>query len=146
MSNRTLTVLVLISLAFNIAFLAGFIYKQSRIRSFLNPDGPKPNIPPERIEFFERMKHDMIPFREDFEKSKKDFVMELVNPDFNEEILNEKLDIILEKQIRMEHELGKRLIMLRKEMSPEEAHRFFAKHHFRNEKFKERLKKLRELK
>ena len=146
MSNRTLTVLVLISLAFNIAFFAGFIYKQSRIRSLLKPDGPYPNIPPERIEFFEKMKHDMIPFREDFEKSKKDFVMELVNPDFNEEILNKKLDITLEKQIRMEHELGKRLIILRREMSPEEAHRFFTKQHFRNENLREKFKKWRRLK
>jgi len=59
----------------------------------------------------------------------------LKKPDFNEDLLNKMLENAIEKQTAMEIELGKSLIELRKEMSFEEARKFFSKFPQNNRNF-----------
>jgi len=124
MSKRALTIIVIISLAFNLAFIGTFGLIQLRRRSFLKHKfGPHPQLK----EHFMMRKEHIAPLRYDFHQSKVDFIEELKKPDFNEELLNKMLKNAIEKQTAMEIELGKSLIELRKEMSFEDAQRFFSK-------------------
>ena len=132
MSKRALTIIVIISLAFNLAFIGTFGLIQFRRRSFLKHTfGP----PPELREHFRNRKEHIAPLRYDFHQSKVDFIEELKKPDFNEELLNMMLENAIEKQTAMEIELGKSLIEIRKEMNFEEAQRFFSKFPRNNRKF-----------
>ncbi len=124
MSKRALTIIVIISLAFNLAFIGTFGLIQLRRKNFFpHKFGP----PRELREHFRNLKNNIAPFRHDFHLSKKDFIEELKKPDFNEEFLHKMLENAIQKQTAMERELGKSLIELRKEMSLEEAQRFFSK-------------------
>ena len=132
MSKRTLIIIVIISLAFNLAFIGTFGLIQLRRRSFLKHKfGP----PPELREHFRNRKKHVASFQHDFHQSKMAFIEELKKPDFNEELLNMMMKNAIEKQTAMEIELGKSLIELRKEMSFEEAQRFFSKFPGNNRKF-----------
>ena len=132
MSKRTLIIIVIISLAFNLAFIGTFGLIQLRRRSFLKHKfGP----PPELREHFRNRKEHIASFRHDFHQSKIDFIEELKKPDFNEELLYMMLKNAIEKQTAMEIELGKSLIELRKEMSFEEARKFFSKFPKNNKNF-----------
>jgi len=132
MSKRALTIIVIISLAFNLAFIGTFGLIQLRKRSFLeNKFGP----PPELREHFRNHKEHIAPFQHDFHQSKMDFIEELKKPDFNEELLYKMLENAVDKQTTMEIELGRSLIELRKEMSFEEAQKFFSKFPKNNREF-----------
>ena len=132
MSKRTLIIIVIISLAFNLAFIGTFGLIQLRRRSLLKHKfGP----PPELREHFRNRKEHIAPLRYYFHQSKIAFIEELKKPDFNEELLNKMLENAIEKQTAMEIELGKSLIELRKEMSFEETQKFFSKFSGNNRKF-----------
>ena len=132
MSKRALTIIVIISLAFNLAFIGTFGLIQLRRRSLLKHKfGP----PPVLREHFRNRKEHIASFQHDFHQSKIAFIEELKKPDFNEELLNKMLENAIEKQTAMEIELGKSLIELRKEMSFEEAQRFFSKFPRNNREF-----------
>jgi len=132
MSKRTLIIIVIISLAFNLAFIGTFGLIQLRRRSFLKNNFGAPR---ELREHFRNRKEHIAPFQHDFHQSKIDFIEELKKPDFNEELLNKMLENAIEKQTALEIELGKSLIELRKEMSFEEAQKFFSKFPKNNRKF-----------
>ena len=132
MSKRALTIIVIISLAFNLAFIGTFGIIQYRRKIFLE----RRFIPhPQLRKHFMTCKEHIAPLRYDFHQSKIDFIEELKKPDFNEELLNMMLENAIEKQTAMEIELGKSLIELRKEMSFEEAQKFFSKFPKNNKKF-----------
>ncbi|MBL7148881.1 MAG: hypothetical protein ISS80_02285 [Candidatus Cloacimonetes bacterium] len=70
-------------------------------------------------------KERILPLKMEFELSKKKFMRTLTNEEFDRELLEKKLKETIDRQIRMEHEMGQLLIELRSEMSPDEVQDFF---------------------
>ncbi|HHE37549.1 MAG TPA: hypothetical protein ENL20_03125 [Candidatus Cloacimonetes bacterium] len=148
MLKRTLIILFIISMVFNIAFVSTFIYHRIMMRPrFPEQPIPEPLSPyPELIERIEEGKKQIMPLRQKFQKSKTAFIEALKSQDFNKEELMLILEKTLENQVKMEKELGLRLIELRKEMNPEQARRFFCRRQFQQpEKQQPKFPKFREL-
>ena len=143
MSNRTLSILVVISLSFNIAFLGMFLFH--RIRGPLPPQDPREfNIPPELRDFLMQSREKMKPLREDFETSRRILSDALGEEEYDEAELLKLLEDTLHKQDIMERAMGMHLIELRKNMTPEQAENFFKKHRPRFDKIKERIEQWKE--
>ena len=143
MSKKVLSILLIISLAFNMAVIGGFIYRQLFFLRFHPKCPANQHIPTHFREEFEITRERIHPFRQDFMQCKKEFMEGLMNKDFNLELLDRKLKETLEKQMRMEHELGALLIRLRSEMSPEEAKRFFKPEFLKNRNIRDKMFKRR---
>ena len=126
--KKFLMILLAISLVFNIAFISVFIYRTVVERPHFAPP-PKPELKnyPELKESILEKKREIQPLYREFMQSKRDFMECLREPIFDEDKLKEKLDRTVKKQKNMEQELGKRLIELRKDMTPEEARIFFSR-------------------
>lgn len=125
MSNRTLTILVIISLAFNIAFLGGFIYMRIK-----GPGTPPPPFFPRQKQsrinqmFFE--KREIIKSLTDQNHNDKlSFFKELASENCDNKTLNSKLDKSLQSQYELDKEIGDNLIKLRSNLNPEEAEKIF---------------------
>jgi hypothetical protein len=67
----------------------------------------------------------------------------LQKPEFNEKTLREKLEITLKKQMKMEREIGKKLIEAGKNMTPQEAKIFFSRKVLNSPYFKNRIEQRR---
>lgn len=125
MSNKVLTILVIISLTFNLAFLVGFVY--SRLAGPLLPPlskGPEIRLPLiikhlgiDRNKFKRIANENMI--------TQSEFYRELSNETYNPKILNEKLEKSLKSQYDLDKEIGNSLINMRSEWSAEKAKKFF---------------------
>ncbi len=138
MSNKTLSILVIISLSFNFAFLGVFFYHMLRVP--LPPaNNPRLNIPLKLREQAMQSRKDIEPLRMDFELTRRIFAEALSERNFDEPKLIALLDRTIEKQLVMEMELGIKLIQLRKQMTPEEAANLFRKHRPFLNKFKNRI-------
>lgn len=127
MSNRTLSILIIISLSFNLAFVAGFIYTR-----FAGPIIPPPHEPPmiNPHQIMDNLKIDREQFRklaENHRTAQMDFYRELSNENYDENLLDQKLTISLDSQRILDEEIGRSLIKLRSQMNPEDASRIFKK-------------------
>ncbi|MCK4654893.1 MAG: hypothetical protein KAU01_10665, partial [Candidatus Cloacimonetes bacterium] len=72
MSKKVLSILLIISLAFNMAVIGGFIYRQLFFLRF-HPKGPGfQHIPTHFREEFEITRERIHPFRQDFMQCKKE--------------------------------------------------------------------------
>lgn len=138
MLGKTLKVLLLISLVFNIAFVSEYLYHR-----FIK----KPPVPP-RLEKYPKLKEaiqhhrELIkPKREEFFHIRREFIKYLMQKDFNEEEAKRILDDTLKKQIQLEKMMGKHLIELRKNLDYEKARNFFRRHCFEKHKLPIRRKK-----
>ena len=125
MSKKILFVVLIISLAFNIAFLGVFIYRRVLLSDRSFPPPRFHNIPPHCREEFIEERERMLPLKMEFELSKKRFMRSLTNEEFDRELLEKKLQETIDRQIRMEYEMGQLLIKLRSELSQEEIQNFF---------------------
>ena len=125
MSKNILFVVLIISLAFNIAFLGVFIYRRVLLSDMHRTPPRFHNIPTHCREEFMEERERMLPLKMEFELSKKRFMRSLTNEEFDRELLEKKLKETIDRQIRMEHEMGQLLIKLRSELSPEEIQNFF---------------------
>ena len=125
MSKKILFIGLIISLAFNIAFLGVFIYRRVLLSDMHHPSPRFHNIPPHCREEFMEERESILPLKMEFELSKKRFMRSLTNEEFDRKLLEKKLKETIDRQIRMEHEMGQLLIKLRSEMSPEEIQDFF---------------------
>ena len=125
--KKFLMILLAISLVFNIAFISVFIYRTVIERPHFAPP-PKPNLKkyPELRERILEKKRQIQPLYREFMQSKRDFMKCLREPTFDENKLKNKLDRTVKEQNKMERELGKKLIELRKDMTPAEARIFFS--------------------
>ncbi len=133
MLKRTLIILFIISMAFNIAFVSTFLYHRVRMRPGFPEHFPPDHQPPPHPEFMERVEENkemILPLRMEFQKSREELIAALMSEDFNEDELIKMVEKTLEDQIKMEKELGMRLIELRKQMTPEQAENFFSRRHF----------------
>ena len=142
MSKRLLIVLFIISIAFNVAFLGGAGYHLviSRMAHRLIPPGINPQV---RNHYLE-CRNEIAPLMKEFHESKQEFINELARKDIDEEKLHIMLRNSIEKQTRMERELGLSMIEMRKRLTPEEAKKMFHALHKRTERFKDRIKPFKE--
>jgi len=72
------------------------------------------------------------PFKDKFMESKKEFYKELQRPSFNENTLKQKLNESLVNHTELDKQIGLRLIEMRKEMTPQEADKFFGRYTMRS--------------
>ena len=117
MTNKTLSILVIISLAFNTAFLGTFLFHriaENKIRHKYQKNYPKLHC------IMQEIREELTPLHEHTAQRKLEFITELRNPQFNEANLKEKLDQVIKAQLEMEQNLGEMLIKMRSEMSPEQ--------------------------
>ena len=128
MKKRAVNILLFISLAFNIAFLGGGVYRFSQMRRF------KPmheRIKNDKVRDFMQMRKKLgNTLESDFHKAKDDLMRAFTKPEINESELNELIDNVIEKQSLREKEIGRAMIDLRKELTDEEAEKVFSS--FRN--------------
>lgn len=144
MSKKTLLVIVIISLAFNSAFFGVFIYRRVLLHNRHLQDPRFHHIPPQCRERFLEDRESMLPLKVEFELSKKRFMRTLMNEEFDRELLEKKLKETIDRQVRMEHEMGQLLIKLRSEMTPEESQGFFQPEHQRFKRpFMKKIRKIR---
>ncbi|MBN2461611.1 MAG: hypothetical protein JXB60_08385 [Candidatus Cloacimonetes bacterium] len=125
MSIKALTILVIISLAFNVAFLAVFVFHQFRSCPPFLRNHEKLEYFPRLREYMQKTREVITPLREEFEQFRQEFIDELSQKEISEENLRNNLERTLEKQMTMEKQLGERLIEIRLKLSPEEAELFF---------------------
>ena len=142
MSKRVLTTLFIISMAFNIAFVSVFGYHliTNHRAPHLIPPGINPKV---RDHYFE-CREEIAPFMKEFHKSKQEFILELTQKDIDEKKLLTLLGNSIEKQMRMEHELGLSMIEMRKRLTPKEAQKIFHAFDKRTDRFRDRIKSLRD--
>ncbi|MDP2172975.1 MAG: hypothetical protein Q8M98_04175 [Candidatus Cloacimonadaceae bacterium] len=132
MNKRWLIILLLISASFNLAVLGSYIYFRSIRPCPMDMRGPHPGHPAPEFHRGEGhwrfMGDDSIKvLREEFGCTKKQLMDELAKDPINTEDINRIIETSLAAQIRLEREMGKRLIKMRNEMSAEEAQEFFSK-------------------
>lgn len=125
MSNKSLTILVLISLAFNIAFLLGFIY--TRLAGPIVPPKDKPPIinPHAVMEHLKIRKEQFKDMAMSHQKAQMDFYDELSNKEYDEDKLLMKLKTALDLQRTLDLEVGRSLIRYRANLTPEQAEKTF---------------------
>ena len=125
MRTKTLNIILVISLAFNIAFLGGSIYRHLTFRRF------KPvhqRIHNEKVEeFINRKREQRKMLVQDFHIAKDKFMQALSKDEIDEAELLAIIDTLVFKQGMMEKEIGSSMIELRKEMTPQEARQVFGK-------------------
>ncbi|MHA1888084.1 MAG: hypothetical protein DRH79_04045 [Candidatus Cloacimonadota bacterium] len=125
MKNRTIKILLFVSLAFNIAFLGGGVFRFMQMRKF---HSIHKRIKNEKARNFMQQRKEMGgPLLREFHQAKDDFMKALAQENINEEMLLVKVDSLIAKQIAMEREISKSMIELRRQLSPEEAKDVFGK-------------------
>jgi len=125
MKNHTIKILLIISLAFNIAFLGGGIFRSIKFRK--NPPIHK-RIKNDKVrDFMESRKEIGSPLRRDFQKAKNEFIKALKEPEVDEAEMQILIEELIEKQNVMEREIGNSMIELRQQLSDQEAKEVFGK-------------------
>jgi len=127
MYKRNFKILLIISLAFNIAFIGFSTFRYLTIKRILGSEKIFHNIPHNIKDRFQKNKEEIGSVRDEIAVVRHDFMVELRKEDFNKDNLNVKLANILIKQNEMERILGNNLIELREEMTPEQAEKFFSR-------------------
>ncbi|MBN1948956.1 MAG: hypothetical protein JW784_04360 [Candidatus Cloacimonetes bacterium] len=125
MSNRTLTILVLISLAFNLAFMGGAVYLRLKAGSRLHRITDFRENHPEFRAFIQGSRQEIKVYRDDFEHSRHEFIRLLCQPEIDDSLLIRTLNLTIDKQNLMERELGMLMIEMRKMMTHHQACLFF---------------------
>ena len=137
MTKRSVNIFLIISLAFNIAFLGGFVY--SLINRPFSPHFPEHDMNPRAQAFYMERKDKMRGCFQKFHESKDEFVSYLGSEDYNEKKVMELLEKSVEDQMIMEREMGLSMIEMRKRLSAEEAKEIFGNFRFNMDRMKEHL-------
>jgi hypothetical protein len=131
MSKHWIKILLLVSLAFNLAVLGGFIFMHLHHPPHGWPGDRPPEPPREFGPFHERwkgMESDSIrTLRDNFMDAKKDLMQELAKDPINEQAVNEIITRSITAQSTLERELAAKLVAMRKQMSADEAKEFFTR-------------------
>jgi len=124
MNKKLLYILLLISLAFNLAFVGSYIYIHAT----------RPHHEFSRHRGKDHDRRGWFPFeesdstralRDTFMLTKKELMQELAKDPINEPAIQAIIQRSLQAQAVLETDLGKRLLELRKKQSPQEAAQFF---------------------
>ena len=126
MSKKTILILLIVSLAFNFAFLGTFLYHRVNFGPGLHgPIHGRPKLPIHCREDFRKLRKEMGEKHRDYFIARRQFILSLLEEDLNEEQVLERLENAIEKQTIKEREIGLSFIKLRKGMTAEEARMFF---------------------
>ena len=126
MSKKTILILLIVSLAFNFAFLGTFLYHRVNFGPGIHaPIHRRPKLPIHCREDFRKLRNEMGKKHHDYFTARRQFILSLLEEDLNEEQVLNKLENAIEKQTIKEREIGLSFIKLRKEMTAEEAKKFF---------------------
>ncbi len=126
MSKKTILILLIVSLAFNLAFFG--TYLMHRVIPHPGLQGPihgRPKLPVQCRENFRKSRKDIGEKHRDYFVARRQFILSLLEKDLNEEQVLKRLENAIEKQTIKEREIGLSFIKLRKEMTAEEARMFF---------------------
>lgn len=126
MSKRALTILLFISLAFNMAVLGTILWMRLHLP---NPphrhfEGNEQAMLPEHLRELQRDPHLRV-LRNKYDQHRIQLMRELAQADFQESRATTIIDSSLVAQCSLEQALGYRLVDLRKQMSTAEAEQFF---------------------
>jgi hypothetical protein len=137
MSKHWIVILLLISLAFNLAVLGMFLYMKVYHQPPFNPaemQGHRQWGEMDRLDkypgrhwpdsLFEN-KDEIKVLREAFRQSRKDFIETMNTENFNEPAARIAMEKSLKAQEILEKKLGESLIDVRTKMSPEDSKKFF---------------------
>lgn len=123
MNKRWKNILLICSLVFNITIVSflGFNYLQSKSCDYNHETRPDykwdRNNNENRKNLIREMRKDMMDTRREF--------FEMLKSGVPDEALNQQVELIIEKQNKMEMAIANHLIELRKSMTDEEAKKFF---------------------
>lgn len=123
MKNSTYKILLAISIIFNIAFIGNVIYHKYIKKNPYEKMIHENNLPHNDMMRFHRA--EMVRDRRNYVEKRREFIEMLMAPNFDEKALEKKLNLTIDKEKKMERKMGEHLIELRKNMTPEEAKRFF---------------------
>ena len=118
MNNRIKNVLLIASVVFNLTLVGFLLYRQAM----------KPHPPHHFPVHQERMSNNRMIIRNKFKQfgeTKQEFMKLLAHPEFNEDVVRDKLEEVIIKQEDLERSIGESLIELRREMTAKEAETFF---------------------
>ena len=127
MQKRNVQILLIVSLAFNLAFIGFGTFRYLRIRRYSDPRVLFRHAPQEIKDHFREHREIIDPIRDEIELIRAQFINELKKPDFNEEHLQEKLDQYLTKQAELERIMGNNFIEIRKKLTAEQVEEFFSR-------------------
>jgi len=144
MNNKTVSILVIISLIFNLVLLSLFLYYRFVTKPILGNIHPPPHYPPRFENFVAESKNEIEPLRKNFEAEKRKFIQLLAADSIKTGMLIAQLEITLKKQLEMEQILGNKMIEIRQEMTDEEARAFFLRERPFQKEIRSKLKKIRE--
>ena len=126
MSKKMIFTILIVSLAFNLAFLGTFLYHRVNFRPGLHgPIHGRPKLPIHCREDFREFRKEMGEKHRDYFIARRQFILSLLEEDLNEEEVLKRLENAIEKQTIKEKEIGLSFIKLRKEMTAKEARMFF---------------------
>lgn len=126
MKKRSIQILFIVSLAFNLAFIGFGAFRFIQIRRFSNPHRMFENVPQELKEHFREHREEVDPIRKEIDNIRLEFMTEMRNPEFSEDQIKEKLDRYLTRQAELERIMGDNLIELRKKLTPDQVEKFFS--------------------
>ena len=126
MRRRWLLALLFVSLAFNFAFMGGFVYHRWQVRKPPRPervfDEARRN---ELRASFDAFREESRSCREDYSAARAAFISELRSPAFEASRAESLLAVSVQRHSDMEEQIGRHFMRLRQEMSEQEAERFF---------------------
>jgi len=127
MTKRLLWILLIVSLSFNLAVIISICHLGYRACPPPKPESPRPErvmLPPHLREapWDPQLRH----MRSNFDSTKVELMRELAKDPIDEETVDGILQRSLELQASLESRLGDRLVDLRRQMTAEEADRYFS--------------------
>ncbi len=132
MSKHLMAILLILSLAFNLAVLGMFVYTTTFHKPLFAPPGsghPHSNwehrgdrMSPDSLF---KDKDEIRKLRNDFRKAKREFVNTMTKPKFDEKASLQAMELSLQAQDKLERKLATSLIEVRRNMTPAEAKKFF---------------------
>jgi uncharacterized membrane protein len=125
---KTLRILLILSAAFNLAFIGGAIYHR-----WVAP--PPPFKPPEEAmgphwrDIMNESKTQIEPCRQEAFEARSQFMEALRDPKVGEDSLGAILDRSIRKQVELETRVGQQMIEIRHKLPPEDSRKFFERLH-----------------
>lgn len=130
MRQRTINILVFISLAFNLAFVGMFLYHRIHFERGRPPFSDRHAAPPFFKDNFRDVMKECEAERREFHQASRKFFIMLTSDDMDDEILRTQLDSVLTSQFKFQQKMGEGMIQTHHKLSPkqlEEAREFLKK-------------------
>jgi hypothetical protein len=127
MQKRSVQILLIVSLAFNLAFIGFGTLRYFKVQRFSDPRVRFRHAPQVIKEHFREHREIIDPIRDEIDIIRGQFIAELKKPDFDEDRLQEKLDQYLSKQAELERIMGNNFIEIRKNLTAEQVEEFFSR-------------------